>query len=188
MLFEAKLIEFLQSNASLGWITFFEYFTALAGFVGLIVFGLIIFIKDKKLAIWFILTFIFTVLLNLLLKQIIARPRPFESYNFIMNLGNEDGFSMPSSHSAIAGVIAVFICYLSYKNSSSTAVKTLTTVCMTLYAGMIALSRMMLGVHYLTDVLVGLLVGVVIAILSLRVYNKLIKKLEKLIKEENLKD
>ena len=167
MLFEAKIIEFLQSNATLGWINFFEYFTAFAGIVGLIVFSLIIFRIDKKYVIWFILTFIVTVVFNLLLKYIISRPRPFEAYDFIMNLGNEDGFSMPSSHSAVAGVIAVFICYLSYKHSSSKAVKILTTIAMSLYAGLIALSRMVLGVHYLTDVIIGLFVGVIIAIKNL---------------------
>ena len=55
MYFEAKIIEFLQSNASMGWVRFFTYFTSLASIVGLVFFGLIIFNKDKALALWSVL-------------------------------------------------------------------------------------------------------------------------------------
>lgn len=178
MLMEAKLIEFLQSNASVGWIAFFKNFTMLASILGLVVFAIIIFCKDKKLSFWFVLTFGFVALLNLCIKHIIKRPRPFDRYDFIYNFGNESGYSMPSSHSAIAGMIAVFICYLAFKYSKSLTIRVLIIVVMTLFTAMICLSRMVLGVHYLTDTIVGVTEGVIIGLVSLRAYVVLSKKIK----------
>ena len=185
MYFEAKIIEFLQSNASMGWVRFFTYFTALASIVGLVFFGLIIFNKDKALALWFALTFAFTAIFNLVLKTIIRRPRPFATYDFILNLGNESGFSMPSSHSALAGMIAVFMCFVALKFGKYKTTKVLTFIVMILFVAMICLSRMMLGVHYLTDTLVGVVEGVGIGLLSVFLQELLIRKLIKRLQNKN---
>lgn len=175
MLIEAKIIEFLQSNASVGWIAFFKNFTMLASVLGLVVFAIIIFCKDKKLSLWFILTFGFVALFNLCIKYIFKRARPFDSYDFIYNFGNESGYSMPSSHSAIAGMISVFICYLAFKYSKSITVRVLTIIVMVLFTAMICLSRMILGVHYLTDTIAGVAEGVLIGLASLKSYIELSK-------------
>lgn len=165
---EAKIIQFLQSNASSGWIVFFMSFTMLAGFAGLLFFGLIIFLKDKKMTISFALSYGFTALFNLILKTIIQRPRPFDSYSGIFNYGQEDGYSMPSSHSAIAAMTAVFLSYLAFKKSKSWTVRILTIVVMTLFVAMIALSRMVLGVHYISDTAVGIVEGVAIGLIGIK--------------------
>lgn len=175
MVIEAKIIEFLQSNASVGWIAFFKNFTMLASFLGLVFFGIIIFCKDKKLAFWFLLTFGFVAVFNLCIKHIVQRPRPFDAYATILNFGNESGYSMPSSHSAIAGMIGVFMCYLAFKYSKSGWLRALTIICMTLFVAMICLSRMILGVHYLTDTIAGVCEGVLIGLLSIKGYSTLMK-------------
>lgn len=177
MQFEAKIIQFLQTNASVGWVQFFTYFTALASFAGLIFFAIIIFTKDNLLSVWFAITFGFTALFNLILKNIICRPRPFDTYGFIMNLGNESGYSMPSSHAALAAVIAVFICFIALKFARKNSTKVMTFVVMTLYVAMICLSRMVLGVHYLTDTIAGVAEGLIIGVASVLLQEWLIKKL-----------
>ncbi len=178
MLVEAKIIEFLQSNASVGWIAFFKNFTMLASILGLVVFAIIIFCKDKKLSFWFILTFGFVALFNLCIKYIFKRPRPFDSYDYIFNFGNEKGYSMPSSHSAIAGMITVFICYLAFKYSKSIAIRVLTIIVMVLFTAMICLSRMVLGVHYLTDTIAGVAEGVLIGFASIKSYMEISKRIK----------
>lgn len=177
---EAKIIQFLQSNASGGWIIFFMSITMLAGFAGLLFFGLIIFLKDKKMSIFFALSYGFTALFNLVVKMIIQRPRPFDSYSGIFNYGQEDGYSMPSSHSAIAAMTAVFISYFAFKHSKSWTVRIMTIILMTLFVALIALSRMVLGVHYISDTAVGIVEGVVIGLVGIKADNsiKIVKATE----------
>lgn len=170
MKFEAKIILFLQSNATAGWLNFFMFATSFASVVGLIFFAGIIFMRDKKLSLFYALTFGFTSLFNLLVKFIFCRPRPFESYPDIKNFGQENGYSMPSSHSALAAMTAVFICYFAFKQSKSVAIRTLTVCVMTLFVALIALSRMVLGVHYLTDTLAGIAEGVALGFAGIGVY------------------
>ncbi len=177
MVVEAKIIEFLQSNASVGWITFFEIVTSLASFLGLIIFAIIIFCKNKKLSLVYMLSFGFVALFNLCVKHIVKRPRPFDSYSNILNLANENGYSMPSSHSAIAGMTAVFLVFYAFKLTKSKLVRVLTIICMSLFVCLICLSRMVLGVHYLTDTIAGVAEGIVLGLLSLKAYNGLEKAL-----------
>lgn len=166
---EAKIIQFLQSNASAEWIIFFMSFTLFAGFAGLLFFGLIIFLKDKKLSFIFALSYGFTALFNLILKTLIQRPRPYDSFDGIANFGQETGYSMPSSHSAIAAMTAVFITYLAFKTSKSWAIRVLTIIVMVLFVATIALSRMVLGVHYISDTAVGVVEGITIGLIGIKV-------------------
>lgn len=88
---------------------------------------------------------------SFLIKQIFTRPRPFEKYNFIKNVGEEDGYSFPSSHSATSFALATSLS-LAYP-------KWYVIIPSYLWASLVAYSRMHLGVHYFTDVIVGALLG-----------------------------
>ncbi len=178
MRFEAEFILFLQ-GAGEGWITFFKLITLLASWLGLFVVFVAIFVKNKKLSLAYVATFVTALILNIVLKQLIARPRPFDSYDAIINFGNEKGFSMPSSHALCAGVISVFVCYLVFNLYKSKLTRTLSILCMLLYFAMIALSRMILGVHYLTDVIAGGVLGALLAAIGIILYNVINKRLEK---------
>ncbi len=178
MQFEADLITFLQGSGE-GWITFFKIVTLFASWLGFSIALAFIFFKDKKLSYLFFITFFVGLAVNIALKFIIARPRPFDSYDNILNLGNEQGYSMPSSHALCAGIIAVFICITTFKSTKSKLTRSLSIVAMLLYYALIALSRMMLGVHYLTDVITGGIVGALLALLAFLLYNIFIRKMEK---------
>lgn len=173
---EAKIIIFLQSNATPGWITFFMFATALASVAGLVLFAGIILIKDKRLSLVYAITFGGVALFNLIIKNIVRRPRPFDTFSDILNLGQESGFSMPSSHSALAGMTAVFMCYFAFKYSKSWWVRSLTIVVMVLFVLLIALSRMVLGVHYISDTAVGIAEGVAIGVVGIKINSVLEKK------------
>ncbi len=177
MKFEAELITFLQ-GAGEGWITFFKIVTLFASWLGFAIALMVLYSKNKKLSYAFFITFFVGLAINIALKFIIARPRPFDSYSNILNLGNEDGYSMPSSHALCSAMISVFICYMTFKASKNKFTRAISIVAMLLYYALICISRMMLGVHYLTDVLAGGIVGTLLALVGILLYNIIIKKLE----------
>ena len=171
MAFEVNLIKFLQSGLSTGWLSFFQVITLFGSWLGLIIAFIIIVRKRGIMAILLLLSFAFAGAFNFIIKNLVCRPRPFETYDFIINYGGENGFSMPSGHSVCVAVLAVFLIFYLFQNSKRKSVKILGTIFFVLFALLVAFSRMFLGVHYLTDVIVGLLEGTIIALLILLIYN-----------------
>lgn len=95
--------------------------------------------------------------LTLLLKNVIDRPRPFESYpDCITPYGGDRDGSMPSGHSAGSAALATSLS-LRYPEWYVIA----PSVLYALYTGF---SRMNLGMHYLSDVLTGYALGVGVAV------------------------
>ena len=178
MVFEAKIIEFLQSNLSTFWITFFQIVTMFGGLLGFLITFLVLFIKNRKISYIFVATFLFLQIFNKILKFIIARERPFVTYSEIINYGNESGYSLPSGHALSISCYAVFLSFLSIKSSIKKVDKASIIVFLVLDIILVCLSRMVLGVHYLTDVILGVFLGITFAILSLLLYNSVIKKIE----------
>lgn len=179
MEFEVNIIKFLQSGLSNGWISFFQVITMFGSWLGLLIAVIIIFRKKKLLAGLLLLTFIFALVFNVILKNLVCRPRPFESFDFIVNYGGESGFSMPSGHSVCAGVLATFLIAYIFQTSNNKTYRACGTIFITLFALLVAFSRMVLGVHYLTDIIVGLAEGVVFASLALVIYTYYKYKLQK---------
>jgi len=93
----------------------------------------------------------------LALKNIIDRPRPYEAYpGCITNYRHDADGSMPSGHSAGSAALATSLC-LRYPEWYVIA----PSVAYALYTGF---ARLNLGMHYLSDVLVGYAIGVGIAL------------------------
>ncbi len=179
MKFEHDIIVFFQSNATTGWLTFFQIVTWLGSYLGLLLTFLFVFMKNKKLSIALVLVFCIGSVLNFALKHIIARPRPFESYNDIINYGNEDGYSMPSGHSLCVGMFATYLIYTLFISTKSNWTKGLGTFTILLLPLVVAISRMFLGVHYFTDTLFGIALGTVFAVISIIVFNYITKNSNK---------
>ena len=101
-------------------------------------------------------------------KQIIQRDRPFVTHNFIENIGNADDYSMPSGHTATAFSLATSLS-LQYP-------KWYIIIPSYLWASAVGYSRMHLGAHYLTDVIVGAIVGAGISYITFRIEKKVMQK------------
>ena len=100
---------------------------------------------------------------DLLLKHVVNRARPFTVDTSIALLVKApSGSSFPSTHSCLAAASTVV---LFAKNKLFGFIALVLTVC-------IAFSRLYLYVHYPTDVLAGLVLGVLCALLVLRVSKK----------------
>ena len=96
------------------------------------------------------------VINNMLLKNAVARPRPWTSVEGLQILiSKPGGFSFPSGHTSSSFAAAVVM----FKNLP----RKLGVPAMVL-AVMIGLSRLYVGVHYPTDVLCGALMGTCIAL------------------------
>ena len=108
---------------------------------------------------------------DVLLKHIVQRPRPFTVNTDIQLLIKQpSGASFPSTHSTLAAAVTTV---LLVKNKRALGYCALAlTVC-------IAFSRLYLYVHYPTDVLCGLLLGVLSGVAALLIA-KAIKPLNKL--------
>lgn len=184
--FETKIIEFLQTNASTGWITLFQFITLLGSYLGFAIIFVILFIKQRKLSYVFAVTFVVASVFNQLLKLIIARDRPFVNNPQILNYGGESGYSMPSGHSLCGGLFATFLFYNILTTSKYKTTKILGGAFCILFPFLIAYSRMVLGVHYLSDTLAGITLGVIFAILGILVYRYCIKKYNTRKTKENL--
>ncbi len=104
---------------------------------------------------------------NILLKNIIARVRPYDvNTGFQLLIEKLHDFSFPSGHT-LASFEAATSIFLHNKKIGIPAL---------VLAVLIAFSRLYLYVHYPTDVLASIILGVGIAILSFHLINKLYEK------------
>lgn len=104
---------------------------------------------------------------DLILKNIIARPRPFMTIESLTLLvGEPSSWSFPSGHScsSFASAYALTKCF-GKKGAWSYVL-----------AALIALSRPYVGVHYVSDIIVGAIVGTIGAILVCITLDKLSAK------------
>ncbi|MDD3113274.1 MAG: phosphatase PAP2 family protein [Candidatus Izemoplasmatales bacterium] len=159
MTFEVELIQWLQSFRSDFWDFFFQFWT----FFGeeLVVIGILGFLYwcyDKKTGETIGLTVFISLVLNSIIKVIFQRPRPYVNpANGIdgIRLDTAGGYSFPSGHTQGAAVV--------FGSLAVWLKKRWLTIVSVVIIVMVAISRMYLGVHYLSDVLVGGLLGVGLA-------------------------
>lgn len=128
---------------------------------------LLILIKNKKIGLITLTNLVLITILNQMLKIVLKRPRPTE---FIII--NEKGYSFPSGHSMISMAFYGLLIYLIYKKIKNKYLKATLIIILLLLILAIGISRIYLGVHYVSDVIGGFL----ISISYLIVYIKLIKK------------
>ena len=94
---------------------------------------------------------LFTSLITTTMKYSFKRDRPFVTYPFIDNQTNAGSPSFPSGHTSSAFAVATSL--------SISFPKWYVITPSFLWAGAVGYSRMHLGVHYPSDVLVGAIVG-----------------------------
>lgn len=134
-----------------------KFITHFGGAIFLVSFATILFIliKNKKIGICIYINLFIVTILNLILKNIVQRPRPTE-YRLI----NEHGYSFPSGHSMASAAFYGFLIYLIYKKVENRKLKIALMSILSLLILLIGISRIYLGVHYTSDVLAGFCVSI----------------------------
>ena len=131
---------------------------------------LLCFKKTRRAAICSALALIGSLILNnMILKPIINRTRPYEVIEGLILIGKKatDG-SFPSGHTAASIASAVAMCRYLKKRWS---------VPLIILALMISFSRLYIGIHYPSDVLVGLLDGILLAVIAWVIEGVMFRKL-----------
>lgn len=104
---------------------------------------------------------------NVALKNVIARTRPYEVVEGLHEIiEKQKDFSFPSGHTACSFAGAVVIFLMCPRKVGVPAM---------VLAILISLSRLYVGVHFPTDVLGGMIVGTISAVLAWRIYEKKIR-------------
>lgn len=126
--------------------------------------------KTRRAGISMAFSLIFGLILcNLTLKPLVARIRPYDfdpTLQSLMLVEGEHDFSFPSGHT-IASIEAAFALWFNNKKLGTPAV---------ILAFIIAFSRLYLVVHYPTDVLTSVVLGILLGFLACKLADWLIKK------------
>lgn len=129
------------------------------------------------------------ILNNVILKNLVARTRPYEAIEGLVNIiEKQKDFSFPSGHTgstfAVSGVILVIALFGMpiiakegnlIREKSSLAMRIIAVVFI-IYSVLLGFSRLYVGVHYPTDVLAGLALGLITSAIAYLVYQLILKK------------
>lgn len=150
-----QIIEFLQSlsNPVLDWTMRIitevgdQYFFILLG-------AILYWTVDKKFAFKLMVTYLGSAFINGGLKALTNKPRPYQSGARAI-LQETTGSSMPSGHAQASGSLAINLWNEYYYAKWVRGLMIAMII-------LVPLSRMYLGQHYLEDVLVGLVLGLIL--------------------------
>ena len=125
--------------------------------------------KQKMLRIWlcYVLSLLFTYVIVEITKGVVGAPRPLELFQDIIILspyGTNDSF--PSMHAALSFALAGASFFWSKRAGYLTL----------LFATMVLISRVYIGVHFPIDVLVGALIGSIVALFFRYFFNTYFEK------------
>lgn len=109
--------------------------------------------------------------LNLLIKHLVERERPS-----IYEAANAEGHSFPSGHAMISMVCYGLLAYFIAKVIASVKLKLAVQIFFTLLIFLIGISRYVINVHYLTDVVSGFIIGFLLLVGFIYLYETLRKR------------
>lgn len=156
MNFDMAILDLIQSNIKTGFMDAIMPFITQLGDAGLIwiilSIGLIIPKKTRKIGFVMIIALVLNgIICNIILKPMLARIRPFDVNTAIKLLINKPrDFSFPSGHTSASFTAASVLFFRKSKLFVPSLV----------LAFLISFSRIYLYVHYPSDVLAGLVLGI----------------------------
>lgn len=104
-----------------------------------------------------------TIITNITLKPLVARPRPYHVLEQLVTLAHRPSdFSFPSGHTTAAFAVAGVLFFCCPKRYGVPAL---------ILAILVGLSRIYLGIHFPSDVMMGTLVGMGTSYVAFRIVN-----------------
>ena len=178
-LLDGNFLLFIQEHIRLEWLNPIVMFITSLGNSGIIWIALgivlLFFKKTRRAGMLSLLCLIGAWLVNdFVLKEIFSRVRPYEVVEGLTHLGGpESSFSFPSGHTN-ASFAAAFGLAAGFGKKGAWSY---------ILATLIAFSRCYVGVHYLTDVLAGMIVGTLVAFLVYKLFLYCEPRLEEFLKK-----
>lgn len=128
------------------------------GFIWIVLIAIFLIRKETRYTgVVMLISFILTsILANLCIKPLIDRPRPFQVYPMDLLIPPPSGTSFPSGHTATSFAVA-WAYFITRKDKLRFA--------LVLLAVAISFSRLYLFVHFPTDVLAGVVLGILVSYL-----------------------
>ena len=157
----------MQSIESSGLTSFMKFISTITEPLVLLAVSLILgvyfyFKKSRRDGVFFVSLILIASILVKSLKEIFQRARPLNSIIV------ETGYSLPSGHALISLVFFGSLTYLFLRKKDNLVLMLSSTILVLL----IGFSRLYLRVHWLSDILAGYLIGIIILIISILTYKK----------------
>ncbi len=168
--FHAMLVKNLRSDFLTPIMKFFTFLGSSYMIITVTILTIFLF-KNKRKGIFVSINLILVVLINQLLKFAIQRDRPFGVAIMI-----EKGFSFPSGHSMVSTAFYGFLIYLVYRYCQNNKLKYSFIFGLSCLIFLIGISRVYLGVHYMSDVVAGFFLSIAYLILYIRIVNRYIEE------------
>lgn len=173
--FDGDILFFIQNYIRNDFLTpFFRFITSLgnSGMIWIIItLLLLIFKKTRKIGAVCALALIGSLIVNnMILKNLVARVRPYDKLpglNLIIE--KQTDWSFPSGHAGSSFACAWSI----YRNAPKKY-----GIPALILAILIALSRLYVGVHYPSDVLIGIITGILVSCGGQFIVDKIAKRAE----------
>ena len=165
---DAAAYQLFVQNLRQPWLTpYMESISELAQPVALLVMLLAVeaFAPGRRPGACAAVNLVCAVALNVLLKQLVQRPRP-DGFRLIA----ETGYSFPSGHSMVAMAFYGLLAWMVWHYERDRFVRWLCVIGFGLVIALIGISRIYLGVHYASDVIAGFCVSLI----WLALYTKLV--------------
>lgn len=133
-------------------------------YIFVLFFILLLVFNFKKICFPLIFSTIISVSTNFILKNIIQNPRPIGEFvnNLIFPYPFPKSYSFPSGHAQTSLVFYFLLAYILLTNYYHGKHKKLILAFCSIFPILIAISRVMLGVHFFSDILGGIIIAIII--------------------------
>lgn len=156
--FDKTFVQFLSNRRIKSFTAFMKFMTRIGDGLVWVVLSIIFLAINIYAGMALLFSIVSQVLLQSIIKRLFSRQKPYVSYTEISNvIPPPDKFSFPSGHTAAAFAVA-FVFYYFYP---------FLFIPMLIIASLIAFSRIYLGLHYPTDVLAGIILGLISALIGI---------------------
>jgi undecaprenyl-diphosphatase len=167
---DTQVIHYVLSVRNPEMNSFFEIFTSLGNLIPILIISsmiisILFYYNKKGESLFFGINVLGVWIINELLKQIFRRKRP-QGIQLITAVD----FSFPSGHAMVTMASVLLLIYFVVKFIKNKKLAYLFSVILFIYALLIGISRIYLGVHYFSDVIVGWIIAGVYAFINIQIY------------------
>ena len=168
IILDNKVIEIVNSIIHTKLVGIFKVLTFLGDYYvpSIILVLLLILFKNKRIFLFQGCGYALAGIITYLSKIIISRQRP----PFAL-IDIPKSYSFPSGHTLTSIVFYVLLCFILTYHMDSKKRKILLTISF-VFSFLIAISRVYLGVHYFSDVIGGLIIGMLCLLMCMNIINK----------------